>query len=90
MNVGNRLKQLLERERTTAYRVCKDLGLDEGQLSRFLRKGTAMSVGRIEQIADYLGYDVEFVKRRNSRKGGKLIGNNLQATRIKKVLDKVP
>ena len=36
--MGNRLKDILTREGVSVYRVCKELGLDKGQLSRFLNE----------------------------------------------------
>ena len=67
--MGNRLKDILTREGVSAYRVCKDLGLDKGQLSRFLNGKSNLTLIKIERIADYLGYDLQLVKRKSSRKG---------------------
>jgi len=61
--MGNRLKDLLQREGVTAYRIWKDLGIDQGQLSRFISGGKSLSLSNLEAIADYLGYDIDFVKR---------------------------
>jgi transcriptional regulator with XRE-family HTH domain len=67
--MGNRLKDILTREGVSAYRVCKDLGLDKGQLSRFLNGKSNLTLIKIERIDDYLGYDLQMVKRKSSRKG---------------------
>ncbi len=67
--MGNRLKDIMEREKISAYRISKDLGLDKGHLSRVLNGKAEYSVKKFEQIADYLGYDIEIVKRHPSRKG---------------------
>ena len=67
--MGNRLKDILTREGVSAYRVCKDLGLDKGQLSRFLNEKANLTLVKFERIADYLGYDLQLVKRKSSRKG---------------------
>ena len=69
--VENRLRKILTREKVTAYRLSKDLGIDEGQLSRFLNSKINISLKKLEQIANYLSYDIEFVKRKPSRNGGK-------------------
>jgi transcriptional regulator with XRE-family HTH domain len=69
--MGNRLKEVLKREGVTAYRLWKDLGIDQGQLSKFFHGKVNISMEMLEQIADYLGYDLVLVKRRLSRKGGK-------------------
>ena len=68
--VGNRLRDILTREGVTAYRLWKDLGIDQGQLSRFFKGVNNISLDKLEQIADYLGYDITFVKRKHPRKGG--------------------
>ena len=68
--MGNRLKDILKREKVSAYRLHKDLGLDKGYLSRFLNEKRDISLKKLELIADYLGYDITFVKRTHSRKGG--------------------
>ena len=69
--VGNRLRDILTREGVTAYRLWKDLGIDQGQMSRFFKGINNISLEKLEKIADYLGYDIVFVKRTRSRKGGK-------------------
>ena len=68
--VGNRLREVLKREGVSAYRLWKDLGIDQGEMSRFFHGKQNISLPKLEQIADYLGYDIEFVKRKRSRKGG--------------------
>ena len=67
--VRNRLREILKREKVTAYRLCKDLEIDQSQLSRYFHGGSQISLKKLEQIADYLGYDVALVKRKRSRKG---------------------
>ena len=69
--VGNRLIEVLKREKVSAYRLWKDLKIDQGQMSRFFKGINNISLDKLEQIADYLGYDIVFVKRKRSRKGGK-------------------
>jgi len=68
--MGNRLKEVLKREKVTAYRIWKDLGIDQGQLSKFFSGKVNISLEMMEQIADYLGYDLVLVKRKRPRKGG--------------------
>ena len=65
--MGNRLKDIMERERVSAYRLCKDLGLDKGQISRFLHGKQNLALDKVEKVADYLGYDLQWVKRKPPR-----------------------
>jgi transcriptional regulator with XRE-family HTH domain len=67
--MGNRLKDIIERDKISAYRISKDLNLDKGHLSKFLNGKAQYSVAKLTVIADYLGYDIEFVKRTPSKKG---------------------
>ncbi|MDD4358077.1 MAG: helix-turn-helix transcriptional regulator [Smithellaceae bacterium] len=67
--MGNRLKDIMRREKVSAYRLSKDLELDKGHLSRFLNGKAEYSVKKLTVIADYLGYDIELVKRKPSKKG---------------------
>ncbi len=69
--VENRLKEILTREKVRAYRFHKDLGLVKGNPPRFFSGKQNISLKKLEQIADYLGYDIQFVKPNPSRKGGK-------------------
>lgn len=67
--MGNRLKDILEREKVSAAKLCRDLGLDKGQVSRFLHGKQNLALDKVEKVADYLGYDLQWVKREPSRKG---------------------
>ena len=69
--MGNRLKEVLAKEGVTAYRLWKDLGIDQGQLSKFFSGKVNISLELLERIADYLNYDVVLVERRRPKKGGK-------------------
>lgn len=67
--MGNRLKDIIEREKISAYRLSKDLGLDKGHLSKFLNGKAQYSLEKLTAIANYLGYDIAFIKRKPSTKG---------------------
>ena len=69
--MGDRLREVLQRERVTRYRLCKDLGIDQGEMSRFSHGKQNISLQMLLRIADYLGYDLVLVKRKRPRKGGK-------------------
>ncbi len=85
--MGNRLKEVLKREGVTAYRLWKDLGIDQGQLSRVFKGKENLSFEAFERVADYLDYDLVLVKRARPKKGVNNHGDNIQAK--KHVLDKV-
>lgn len=66
--MGNRLKGILNREKVSATRICKETGIDKGMMSRFLNGKINLSLKKLILIADHLGYDIKFVKR-PSQKG---------------------
>ncbi len=68
--MGNRLKEVLKREGVTRYQLCKDLGIDQDEMSRFFHGKQNVSLQMLLRIADYLGYDLVLVKRKQPRKGG--------------------
>jgi transcriptional regulator with XRE-family HTH domain len=68
--MGNRLKEVLKKERVSRYRLWKELGIDQGQLSKFFSGKVNISLEMLEQITGYLGYDLVLVKRKRPRKGG--------------------
>lgn len=68
--VRDRLIEVLKKEEVSAYRICKQLGIDKGAMSKFLRGLDCLSIRKIEKVADHLGYDISFVKKK-PRKGMK-------------------
>ena len=66
--MGNRLKRIMKREQVTAYQLCKDLRIDPGNFSKFIHGKANLSLDKLEMVAGYLGYDLDFVKRDRSRK----------------------
>ncbi len=69
--MGNRLREVLKREQVTAYQLWRELDVDQGELSRFFKGKQNISLKMLERIADHLGYDLVWVKRKRPRKGGK-------------------
>ena len=45
------------------YRISKDTGIGEASLSLFVNGKRSIGVDRVEVILDYLGYDIQVVKR---------------------------
>ena len=54
----------LIRQKGTIRKVAKDLGMDHGNLLRFLREGANPGLKTVEWILDYLGYDIKLVKKK--------------------------
>ena len=58
----DRLKEILKEKGIKSYRLGKDLGIDHGQLSRFLNGKGTLSLKKLEKIAGYLECEVTLDK----------------------------
>jgi transcriptional regulator with XRE-family HTH domain len=85
--MGNRLREILNKEGVTPYRIWKDLGIDQAVLSKVLNGKINLTLKNLEKIMDYLGYDILLVKREGSTKKGGKCGIDLQAKKFQKLLD---
>jgi transcriptional regulator with XRE-family HTH domain len=57
--------EAMSASRLTRYEIAKRGGFQEAQLSRLANGKPGTSLTTIEQLADFLGYDVRLVKRKN-------------------------
>ena len=49
------LRDFIEASGKTRYEICQATGLDQGNLSRFMRHGTGLNTSSIDLLCDYLG-----------------------------------
>jgi len=70
VTIGSQIKELLNKKRLTAYRMCVDLGLDQSYLSKVLRNQVNPSYEFVRQMLNYLGFEIHFVKTKSKKKGG--------------------
>jgi len=68
VTIGSELKEFLDKEKMTAYRLSQELGLTQGYLSRLFKDRFNPSYGLVKKIAEALGYEIRFVK--SKKKGG--------------------
>jgi transcriptional regulator with XRE-family HTH domain len=54
----------------TRYRIAKETGIAQSQLSRLMTGETGLSVESIEKLADYLGLEIVMRPRRRRTKKG--------------------
>lgn len=71
MTIGSELKEILDKEGMTAYRLAMELDLTQGYLSRLFKDRFNPSYGLVKKIAEVLGYDLRLVKKESRTKGGK-------------------
>jgi DNA-binding phage protein len=62
--ISKMLRKIIEeREKTSIRRVAKEIGVDHGSLYRALKNGGNPEANTIENILDYLGYEIQIVKK---------------------------
>jgi len=69
VTIGSKLKEILDRERITAYRLAKELGMNQSYLSRLFKNRFNPSYELVKNISEQLGYEIRFVKRQSQKKG---------------------
>ncbi len=53
----------------TRYRIAKDTGISQTQLSRLMSGERGLSIDALETLADYLGLEIVMRPKRRRRKG---------------------
>ena len=71
VTIGEQIRELLTKNGKTAYRMGKDLTLDQGYISRVLTNRVNPSYEFTKRMLNYLGYDIRFIKIKSQKKGGK-------------------
>jgi len=61
------LRELIEASEQSRYRIWKDTGIDQGQLSKLVHGKAGVSVEVLERLIEYL--DLEVIIRPAKRKG---------------------
>ncbi len=61
-NIGQKIKELMKKERVSVYRVAEDLGIADESLYRSLSDGSDPRWKTINKVLDYLGHEVRFLK----------------------------
>ncbi len=60
----------IEASDKTRYRIAKETGISQSQLSRVMSGERGLSIHALERLADYLGLEIIIRPKRRMRKGG--------------------
>ncbi len=72
MGMGQLLDEIriaIEASRKTRYRIAKDTGISQTQLSRLMSGERGLSIDALETLAGYLGLKIVVRPKRHRRKG---------------------
>ena len=56
--VRDEMRKAIQRSDRTRYRLCKDTGIDQGALSRFVAGHPGLSLENLETLANALGLEI--------------------------------
>ena len=67
----DQIRSVIESSDVTRYRIAKDVGIDQGQMSRLMNGQSSLSLEALERLCDYLGLEIVIQpKQRRSKKRG--------------------
>ena len=68
MNISGVIRQRMTERDITAYRLSKETGIDEAQLSRFFKGdgSVGLSVLKLIQVLDYLGLELRIGEKQGA------------------------
>ena len=56
--LSDQIRQAIDASGVSRYRICKQIGLDQALLSRFMQDRSGLSVQTLDALADVLGLDL--------------------------------
>ena len=65
----DQIRKVIEASDVSRYRIAKDVGIDQGQMSRLMNGQASLSLEALERLCDYL--DLEIVIQPKSRQSKK-------------------
>ena len=71
VKLSDQIRQAVDASGLSRYRVCKELGIAESTMSRFMSGQGGLSMEYLDALADLLGLNIAAGEVRRPRKGGK-------------------
>ena len=62
------IRKAIESSEVSRYRIAKDTGISQPQLSRLMGGKAGLSIEALERLADYLGLEI-IIRAKRQRKG---------------------
>lgn len=66
--ICDKLKQAIEKSPKSRYRLSKETGIEQSQLSRFMAGTRILGIESIEKLAKALGFELVMKKKAQKRK----------------------
>jgi hypothetical protein len=71
VKLSDQIRRAVDASGHSRYRVCKELGIAESTMSRFMSGQGGLSMDYLDALADLLGLNIARGAARRQRKGGK-------------------
>ena len=52
--LSDQIRRIIESQEISRYRICKETGIDAGQLTRFMQGTTGLTTDTLDRLGDYL------------------------------------
>ena len=64
---SDQIRRVVDRSGLSRYRICQEIDLDEGKMSRFMAGKSGLSIKSLDRLAKLLGLTVSVKKRKKGR-----------------------
>jgi transcriptional regulator with XRE-family HTH domain len=68
MKLSDQIRRAIDASGLSRYRICKEIGLTESTMSRFMSGQSGLSLRVLDDLADLLGLNITTAKRAKKRK----------------------
>ncbi len=67
VKLSDQIRQAVDASGMSRYRICKQLGMGEATMSRFMAGKGGLSMDNLDALADLLNLDLKASKRRQTK-----------------------
>ncbi|MBU6414246.1 MAG: helix-turn-helix domain-containing protein [Planctomycetes bacterium] len=67
--IGSSMRQQLRSSVKSRYRISRESGIAQSQISRFLKGESTITIDTADRLADAMGFRIRLVKQSERRKG---------------------
>ena len=71
LKLSDQIRQAVDSSGMTRYAICKQIGMDQGTMSRFMSAKTALSLENVDRIGDCLGLTIVASGQRKAKSKGR-------------------
>jgi transcriptional regulator with XRE-family HTH domain len=65
MTLADEIRAVMDKKGITAYKAAQETGLSQSALSRYFNGKVALSLKSIDELLDYLGYELTIRRKKN-------------------------